>query len=583
MKEEAKKQLEPISIAQIKETLKKISTDKFDKMIITDGQPVKRGDYIFAKLKFQKVERAVEKINFPLYGSIKDNFAELEGGEGKFGEKAHIKSERIFETLEKSYQIISKGINQSNINNPFKFPLEATGGEINTKQLKYFMPDQTYQETCDECSGNKYVGCPEEECDGRHEYTCPKCNGNRKVDCKTCHKSGYLKCDKCKGRGEYKCSKCDGKGEVKCGSGLLSSVLSSGCGGSGYVTKYGGQKERCTKCNGRGYSPCSECRDGIIRCAQCSAKGEIRCDDCSGRGEVDCPNCDAAGKIICDTCYGDKDRYGMIDCPTCKTMGTMAQIVFVESYVSENETEKIILQGDKLNINDSNIQKHLKVNPKTELVYKKVNDDLKEYYDEYSKIYAENFEKDLGLNKDGFPLLTKEEIYYQIVPCVELSYKHMLTNTSHEFTIIDFYNNPEIIFHSEPEQLKQDLGNATKAVGGFFGKLFKTKGFKTKEDKRNEIVLLIHLAKVDGKIEDQEKVYLSEMIGSLDDFTNSEKQKLFDIMNSAVLPELTKADVTFSSKERGQEVVSKLTELANTDGVMEGVEKTLIDKIKSMM
>ena len=282
MKEEAKKQLEPITIAQIKETLKKISPDRFDKMIITDGQSVKRGNYIFAKLKYQKVEREVKKIKFPLYGAIKDNFAELEGGEGKFGEKAHIKSDRLFEILEKSYQIKSQGCKASNINSPFKFPLDATGGEINPKQFKYFIPDQTYQETCEECKGNKYIQCSDEECAGRHEYTCPKCNGHRKVDCNTCNKTGYIRCDKCKGRGEYKCSKCDGKGEIKCGSGLLS----SGCGGSGY-TNYGGKQERCKKCNGRGYSPCSECRDGIIRCAKCSAKGELRCDDCSGRGEVD--------------------------------------------------------------------------------------------------------------------------------------------------------------------------------------------------------------------------------------------------------------------------------------------------------
>lgn len=578
MKEEAKKQLEPISISQIKETLKNISADKFDKMIITDGQTIKRGDYIFAKLKYQKIERVVEKIKFPLFGSIKDNFAELEGGEGKFGEKAHIKSERIFETLDKSYQISSKVISASNINNPFNFPLDASGGEINPKQFKYFFPDQTYQETCSECSGNKYVGCPEEECNSKHEYTCPKCNGHRKVDCRTCNKSGYLKCDNCKGRGEYKCSKCAGKGEIKCGSGFLS----SGCGGSGYV-KNAGKEERCKKCNGRGYSPCSECRNGIIRCAKCSAKGEIRCNDCSGKGEVDCRYCDAAGKIICVSCYGDKDRYGMIDCPTCKTIGIMGQIVFVESLVTENETEKIILKGEKLNITESTIQKHITSNVITETVYKKVNDDVAESYDEFSKEYAETFEKELNLNKDCFPLLTKEEIYYQIVPCVELSYKHVLTNTSHEFTIIDFFSKPEVIFHSEPEQLKQDLGNATKAVGGFLGKLFKTKGFKTKEDKRNEIVLLIHLVKVDGKIEDEEKVYLSEMISSLDDFTNSEKQKLFDIMNSVTLPELTKVDVTFSSNERGQEVLSKLIKLAIADGEINDAEKALIDKIKKMM
>jgi len=73
------------------------------------------------------------------------------------------------------------------------------------------------------------------------------------------------------------------------------------------------------------------------------------------------------------------------------------------------------------------------------------------------------------------------------------------------------------------------------------------------------------------------------MIGNLDDFTNSEKQKLFDIMNSSVLPELTKLDVTFSTKERESEVITKLNNLANADGEMEQAEKDLIDKIKSMM
>lgn len=73
------------------------------------------------------------------------------------------------------------------------------------------------------------------------------------------------------------------------------------------------------------------------------------------------------------------------------------------------------------------------------------------------------------------------------------------------------------------------------------------------------------------------------MIGSLDDFTYSEKQKLFDLMNSSTLPELTKADVTFRTNERGQEMLSKLIELSNADGEVEPAEKALIEKIKSMM
>lgn len=38
--------MEQITIAQIKETLKKVAPDKFDKMIITDEQSVKRGKII---------------------------------------------------------------------------------------------------------------------------------------------------------------------------------------------------------------------------------------------------------------------------------------------------------------------------------------------------------------------------------------------------------------------------------------------------------------------------------------------------------------------------------------------------------
>jgi len=44
LKQNAQKQFEAISIAQIKEILKKSVPETFDKMIITDGQSVKRGN-----------------------------------------------------------------------------------------------------------------------------------------------------------------------------------------------------------------------------------------------------------------------------------------------------------------------------------------------------------------------------------------------------------------------------------------------------------------------------------------------------------------------------------------------------------
>ena len=94
-----------------------------------------------------------------MYGAIKDNFAELEGGEGKFGAKALINSNKLFETLKSNYQISGKGSSSNQVKDAFNYPLDEASGDISVQQKKYFFPDLTYQETCDECKGEKYVKC----------------------------------------------------------------------------------------------------------------------------------------------------------------------------------------------------------------------------------------------------------------------------------------------------------------------------------------------------------------------------------------------------------------------------------------
>ena len=84
-------------------------------------------------------------------------------------------------------------------------------------------------------------------------------------------------------------------------------------------------------------------------------------------------------------------------------------------------------------------------------------------------------------------------------------------------------------------------------------------------------------------MEEQEKIFLSEMIGNLNEFTNTEKQLLFDLMNASVLPELTVKETAFSSKERANEVMDKLNQLAASDGEIEATEKILIDKIMQLI
>jgi tellurite resistance protein len=93
---------------------------------------------------------------------------------------------------------------------------------------------------------------------------------------------------------------------------------------------------------------------------------------------------------------------------------------------------------------------------------------------------------------------------------------------------------------------------------------------------------MIMLAKVDGKIEDQEKLFLAQEISGISEFTVNEKKAFFSLMDSASLPDLEKNDIVFYSVEAYQSVISKLESLAGKDGEIEGSEKDFIEKIKSM-
>jgi uncharacterized tellurite resistance protein B-like protein len=384
-----------------------------------------------------------------------------------------------------------------------------------------------------------------------------------------------VQCKSCKGRGQEKCSSCNATSQVKC----------SHCGGDGYVGK---PKEdgsnKCTLCDGKGWHVCQECTGGFVKCDACSGKGEVKCETCMSSGKVDCPNCKATGKIICAKCYSDQQRYGKIDCPNCKTMGRMGQLMYTETTISEHAIDRIFCANARLNIiTDEQIFQHANRNGKTEALLININDQKLEAYDEFNEDFVKKIKKELKLETTKFPKILKEEVFYQLIPCVRTSYRHVLTNTVHEFTVMNFFNGPAIIFHSEPEELKGSFGNTMKSTGNFFGKVFKTKSHQEKEDKKREIKLMIYIAKADGVICDIEKEIISAKIGNLEDFTNSEKKKLFDLINIKSVPELTADDVDFSEQANKEEILKSLVNIALADGNMDAAEKLLIDKIRQMM
>ena len=273
----------------------------------------------------------------------------------------------------------------------------------------------------------------------------------------------------------------------------------------------------------------------------------------------------------------------MIDCPECLTAGKTAQLMYVETSIDFLKSQQINKTGANFEIKEEIIKNHVSDTKIPELVYKKLNRDIQNHSDEIISKLINNYKGDIGYSKLVYPLILKAEIYYQVIPCIRFSYKHILTNEIHELKIVDIWNFPEVIFPTNAEATKTTFTSITSSIGTVIAKIFKTKGFKLKEDKKLEFKLLIYLAKADGKIEEEEKVVLSNKIISLKNFTNREKNELFNLLNSGNLPELTKEDVRFNDPNSGIEILASLEELALSDGCYENSEKELIEKLQKLI
>lgn len=535
MLENAKKQFKEISLEQIKEIIKKLVPAKYDKMIINENSNIDRADYYYSELNYKVAERDFHTLTFPLFDKDKNTFSKYEGGVNKFGEKAYIQNPSDVSNFLKLEGLKNLNVSLSNPQEAFDFPLIVKDKNILDTQLPFFYAKNTYSQRCEKCNGNQYVTCS--NCNGVHRWQCPSCSGAGKITCSKCSGHGYNKCRSCSGKG-YK-------------------MVTEFKDGRSYQ-----RKEKCTTCMGKGETPCKKC----------GTTGQIKCNKCSGKGE-----------IICSVCYGDKNRYGMVDCPECLTAGITAQFAFTTTKIKNLTISQINNKGKDIGLDTEKLKEHYKDDLKFKTIYKNINGEIYDELDEISDQLIKSFEKELEFSKNNYPMILQEDIIYQIIPCVKVSYKHMLTNSVNELTIVNFWDNPDIIFYSDAEKIKTNVKSVSKSAKGFFSKVLKTKKHKEKEDRKTEINLMIYLAKSDGKIEDEEKEFLADQISHLDDFTNSEKKGFFNLMNSVDLPELTIKDLNFTNEQKATEIIEKLVQLANSDGEYELAEKKLIEKIKNLI
>lgn len=520
-----------------KEILKNLETDFYNKAILSND--VKKCDYLLIDFEYKTLERVIHNIEFPIGENLKTAFVNLKNNQPLAPNKNFIRDSLI---LDKCKTERTKEVNCSPKDIRLEFPLATDNNVFLEKQNKYYLIDSVKTHICKECSGDGLVTCYDATCHGNHTWECDKCIGDGKVSC----------------------SDCKGEGWKRCGG------LFSGCGGSGKVKK-------SVKLASGKYS------EKLINCSSCSGKGKVKCTTCNVTGKVICPKCDGKRTITCNYCYDDRKRYGLTECKNCGGKGEFGELDFVQSKINNHKHRKIITNGDDLQLAIRNIEDYFNnMSNKKELFYQH-NTIIKNDYTDFESKHCTILEQELDLDKNSFPKVLQEKIAYQLITCIEFNYKHILSNEVHSGVIIDYNGDPKIKFYSDPEALKIDLKSITKTTTSLISKIFKTQKFKNKTDRFIEIKLLIHLAKADGKIEESEKLFLSDFIQNLNDFTNAEKKKLFELMDTKTLSKLEEKDFKFSDKTIAKEMINKLEELAKADGEFEPAEIAFIENLRALI
>lgn len=457
--------------------------------------------------------------------------------------------------------------------------------KVKLKQPIYYLPSETERCTCNTCKGDMYTTCNESECRGQHIYDCSKCRTSGKLDCDDCNARGEYSCPSCNGRGALKCSFCDGSGRDKKSNSILAKCMQ--CNGSG--------ERKCSSVNyGKGSgiigAAISGVSAGVKKAAgneYCGGSGKIRCAKCSATGKITCDKCEGDGKIECKTCHGDHidNRYGKVDCKTCETAGELASISYIETEIKADNLELIFTDGktiDAPSFGVDTIKKYANSNGQVSLTYKNLNGDNKEAYDDYSTFCSKNALTQIGTSKEKYPKLISEEIYYEGVPCATFNYNHILSATFHDVSVLSIDTEQDVLFHSNPTAVAEEKESIKEKVNELCRRAFSTKAYKDKIDRKHEMFLMVHMAKADGVIEEQEKKYLAQTITGLHGFTNKEKAELFGLMSANTLPAISPTNAYFSNKGRAEEAKKKIIELvAKADGDYEPQEKAKVAEINN--
>ena len=600
--EEAKDQLKQISTEEVLAKMKNLNPT-FASTAFLESETIERFDVLHTDFSYTTANIYSYHMEIPIYPSLKQKLVEICN---KKENKTHVQPlEEAIKNGKYFFKIGHKLVAYT----PVDFDLQD--GNVSKIQREYILPTSNIHK-CSKCYGGGYLECP--ECNGKHEWTCDKCKGDKRIKCEVCKTKGEVECDecdgkrvvickackgkgdslcsKCHGQGEYKCPDCNGRGEVKC----------KRCYGQGFYSW--GEHERCKECSGRGWIPCATCaRKGIVKCEKCYGHGSIECDKCSGKGEIECskcrgkghitckkcdgygeyscPKCDGNGTIVCDTCFGTKEHYGKIICGECEATGAIADIDYI-SFDVDTHRSVLLQHSEKMRNIANEIKKHI-IKRDPIVVYKNTNGVIYEDIDGFTKDILDNLENKFEISRTQSPLVVNESVNYQIVPSLFFKCKHMVTGEQTMVALIDVFRSPQlIIIGSKIGKPTSDSQRFLRKIKESLGKLFKTKTYKARVDKKNEMKLLIRLIRSDNVISEDEKMIMLQF-GGIGELTYKEQVEVLEFLNSKELPPLNKEDVFFYDDNLKKNIITRLKVAVKIDGTESDVESHLINEIAALL
>jgi hypothetical protein len=320
-----------------------------------------------------------------------------------------------------------------------------------------------------------------------------------------------------------------------------------------------------------------------------------------GKGYVHV-KCGGTGKVVCTR--SNNSRYGIgkiadlargrqfcegakvIKCKPCKATGQIGTLVYIKPRVGQLEGE--FFQYTKQRIEQIEKKPNIlypylkKSDVQLNTVFTDINGSLSNNYDRFSSGFISELQNSAGVHKGhAYPRLMLEKVYYDVIPLATLEYNHILTATNHLVSAVAKGREFDVLFHSDPTAVKRfSLKNLFKSYFAKWPEAFMTKSYKVKRDKYNEIRMLIYIAKADGNIAEEEKLVLANTITGMTEYTATEKSKLFGLMSSKSLPELTENDFVISTRERAEITFKRLDEMAMEDALLEKPEGILVKEYK---